>query len=324
MHPMKLTLSVLVTGALAATLAATMPAAPASAKPLSILTPGNLTRGADVTVAHLDGKTVVDGSVRVRIKAPTVRLLGKSGSDYVVATADRQGAHGRILRVEADGTTTRLARADVFETILSGDGATVVGTKVDRSLRTTVTAYDATTGAQLGQRSFKGFSSVLDAEGDQVLMGSGTRALVWETGTDTVEKISDDAGYIGDLSADVVGTFTKDPYEGGCSVVRRISTGERLLRSCTERVTAFNADATRVATIALLSDGPGPGRVHARTIDGKALGRYQVRSGWFGEIRFETPAALLLDVNGPRKAFTARCTGTDCERASALKPAQSV
>jgi hypothetical protein len=281
-----------------------------------------------VTVPHLDGKTVVDGSVRVRIKAPTVRLLGKSGSAYVVATADAQGGHGRILRVAADGTTTRLTRANVYETILSGDGTRVVGTKVGRSLKTTVTAYDATTGAQLGRRTFPDYTSVLDAEGDRILLGTDAKALLWRTGTNTVVKVSGDAGYIGDLSADVVGTFTKDPYEGGCSVVRRISTGQRLWRSCTERVAAFNADATRIAAIAILSDGAGPGRVDARsitgTIVGTHLGRYRVKSGWIGEIRFETATALLLDVNGARKAFTARCTGSTCERASDLRPAQTL
>src|SRR4029079_9138913 len=120
--------------------------------------------------------------------------------------------------------------------------------------------------------------------------------------------VSRHAGYVGDLSADVVGTFTKDPYDGGCTLVTRIPTGERLWKSCTEQVAAFNADASRIATIGILSDGPGPGRVDARTIDGKHLGRYQVASGWFGSIGFETQTALLLDVNGARKAFTARCT----------------
>ena len=132
--------------------------------------------------------------------------------------------------------------------------------------------------------------------------------------------VSRDAGYVGDLSADVVGTFTKDPYDGGCTEVRRISTGRCCWRSCTEQVAAFNADATRIATIGILSDGLGPGRVDARTITGKHLGRYQVRSGWFGTISFETPTALLLEVNGAHKAFTARCTGAACERASEPSP----
>ena len=90
------------------------------------------------------------------------------------------------------------------------------------------------------------------------------------------------------------------------------------VRSCTEQVAAFNADATRIATIAILSDGPGPGRVDARTITGKHLGRYQAK-GYVGDITFETPTALLLEVNGNRKAFTARCTDATCERASDLR-----
>jgi hypothetical protein len=317
---MKLALSAVVAGTLAATLAP----APATAKPTTLLTASSLPRGADPAVPHLDGRTVVDGAVRVRVKAPTVRLLGKSGSAYVVATADAQGGHGRVLRVAAEGTTTRLARADVYQTVLSGDGARVVGTTVGRSLKTTVTAYDATTGAQLGRRTFSDYTSVLDAQDDRILLGTDARTLLWQTGTNTVATVFRDAGYVGDLSADVVGTFTKDPYDGGCSVVRRISTGERLWRSCTERVAVFNADATRLAAISILSDGPGPGRVDARTIVGKQLGRYQVRSGWFGELRFESQTALLLDVNGARKAFTARCTGTACERASALRPAETL
>jgi hypothetical protein len=308
-------------GTLTASLVA---AAPASAKPAVVLTPGGLTRGADVSVPHLEGKTVVDGSVRVRVKAPTLRLLGKSGAAYVVATGNAQGGHGRIWRVAADGTRTLLTRANVYQTTLSGDGGRVVGTKVGRALKTTVTAYDATTGTQVATRTFKDYTSVLDAQNDQVLLGTTRKTLLWATGTDSVGVVSGDAGYVGDLSADVLGTFTKDPYDGGCTVVTRISTGQRLWRSCTEAVAAFNADGSRIATVGILSDGPGPGRVDARTISGQHLGRYQVRSGWFGTIEFESPTALLLEVNAARKAFTARCTATACERASDLRPAQTL
>jgi hypothetical protein len=308
----------------AGTLTATLVAAPATAKPTVFLTPGSLSRGPDVAGPHLDGKKVVDGSVRVRIHAPTVRLLGKSGSAYVVGTASKQGGHGRIYRVAADGSKTLLAKAHPFETLLSGDGATIVSTRLDRRAQATISVVDVTTGAPVATKKFKGYFGALDAQGDRVLIGSDSKTLIWATSTNSVTTVVKDAGYTGDLSADVVATFTKDPYDGGCTVVRRISTGARLWRSCTEAVTAFNSDGTRIATTAILSDGPGPGRVDARTISGKHLGRYQVRSGWFGEIRFETPTALLLDVNGARKAFTARCTGTACERASALRPAETL
>jgi hypothetical protein len=299
-------------------------AAPATAQPAITLSPGGLPRGADVSVPHLEGKTVVDGVVRVRVKAPMLGLLGKSGSAYVVGTANAQGGHGRIYRITADGTRTLLAKAHPFETLLSDDGGTIVSTRVGGTLKSTITAYDATTGAVKATRVFKDYATGLDARGDQVLIGSLDKTWLWTASTNSVGIVSRDGGYIGDLSSDVVSTFTKDPYDGGCAEVRRITTRERLWRSCTEQVAAFNADASRIATIGILSDGPGPGRVDARTIDGKHLGRYQVKAGWFGAIRFESPTALLLEVNGARKAFTARCTGTACERASDLRPAQTL
>jgi hypothetical protein len=299
-------------------------AAPATAQPAITLSPGGLPRGTDVSVPHLEGKTVVDGAVRVRVKAPMLALLGRSGSAYVVGTANAQGGHGRIYRVTADGTRTLLAKAHPFETLLSDDGGTIVSTRVGGTLKSTITAYDATTGAVKATKVFKDYATGLDARGDQVLIGSLDKTWLWTTSTNSVGVLSRDGGYIGDLSSDVVSTFTKDPYDGGCTEVRRITTGERLWRSCTEQVAAFNADASRIATIGILSDGPGPGRVDARTIDGKHLGRYQVKAGWFGAIRFESPTALLLEVNGARKAFTARCTGTSCERASDLRPAQTL
>ena len=320
MRPVPRLLTAVATG----TVAATLVAAPATAKPAVVLTPGGLPRGADVSVPHLDGKTVVDGSVRVRIKAPDVRLLGKSGSTYVVGTTSKQGGHGRIWRVAADGTKTLLARAHPFQTVLAGDTATIVTTRLDQKSHAHISVYEVATASQVATRTFKGFFGALDAQADRVLVGSDTKTLIWSTGTDSVAVVDRDAGYLGDLSADVIATFTKDPYDGGCSEVRRISSGALLSRSCTERVAAFNADASRIATIAILSDGPGPGRVDARTITGKHLGRYEVRSGWFGELRFETSTALLLDVNGARKAFTARCTGTTCERASGLRPAETL
>jgi hypothetical protein len=324
MRPLFRTLATVAAGTLAATLVTGLVSAPANAKPAITLTPGDLPRGADVSVAHLEGKTVVDGVVRVTIKAPTVRLLGTSGSAYVVATANTQGGHGRIFRVTAQGAQTLLTKANVFQTVLSGDGGRIVATRNTRTSKSTITAYDATTGARLAARTLRGYPSVLDAQADQVLVGTVDRTLLWTTSTDSVGVVDARPGYVGDLSSDVLATFSKDPFDGGCTLVTRITTGVRLWKSCTEAVAAFNADASRIATVGILSDGPGPGRVDARTIDGKHLGRYQVGAGWFGSIGFETQSGLLLEVNGARKAFTARCTGTLCERASSLRPAETL
>jgi hypothetical protein len=309
-----------------AALAGTLLASPASARPVIVLTPGSIDRGADIAVPHLDidGHTVVDGTIRFAVEGSQVRLLGKSGAAYVVGTTSKQGGHGRIFRVTADGTKTLIAKAHPFMSILSGDGATLVTTRVGRTAQSTITAYDVATGVQKTQRVFRDYAVALDAQTDRVILGTTKKTQLWTTTTNKVSTVSQDPGYIADLAADVVGTFTKDPYDGGCSELRRVSSGVLVWRSCTEAVAAFSTDASRIATVGILSDGPGPGRVDARTITGQHLGRYQVRSGWFGAITFESPTALLLDVNGARKAFTARCTGTACERASNVGPAETL
>jgi hypothetical protein len=314
----------------AATLTSALLASPASAMPAITLSPSTLDRGPDISVPHLDtdGHTVVDGAIRVTVSGPEVRLLGRSGAAYVVGTTNKQGGHGRIYRVSATGTKTLLAKAHPYMSILSSDGSTLVTSVVGRTSASTITAYDVATATQKARGVFRDYAVALDAAADEVMLGTTRKTQLWTLPTTTsggsVSTVSHDPGYIADLAADVVGTFTKDPYDGGCSEIRRISSGALLLRSCVEQVAAFNADASRVATIGILSDGPGPGRVDARTIGGKHLGRYQVRSGWFGEISWESPTALLLDVNGARKALTARCTGTVCERATGLRPAETL
>jgi hypothetical protein len=315
MRPLPTLLAALVTG----TLAATLVAAPASAAATTSLNPAQLPRGADVATPHLEGRTIVDGSVRIRIAAPTVRLLGKSGTAYVVGTADRQGAHGHFLRVQPDGTRARLGRGDVYLTALSGDGQSLVSARVPSNRRSVVTVRSATTGETVATRSFKGYAYALDADAGRVLVGGPDRTWLWTTSTDSVGVVARDAGYAGDLSADVFASYTKDPYRGGCTVVRTISTGEQLWRSCKERVEEFNADGSRMATVDLLSDGIGPGWVAVRGTTGHRFGAYTVK-GWFGSIDFESTTALLLETNGARRSATVRCTDAGCERASDLSP----
>jgi hypothetical protein len=300
----------------AGTLAATLVATPASAATTTIK-PAKLPRGADVSIPHLEKKTVVDGSVRFKVKAPAVRLLGKSGTAYIVATADRTGDHGEFWRYQSDGTRSRIGKGDLWSAELGGDGLNLVTTRV-QDRRTTIKVRSATTGVRVASRAFRGYVSVLDADADRVLLGSLRKTWLWTTGTDTVAKVARLGGYEGDLSADVLAGYTKDPYDGGCSIVRRISTGVQLWKSCKERVESFNADGTRMATIDILSDGIGPSRVWARSTTGQRLGAYDVHKGWFGTIEFETGTALLLHANGPRKAATVRCTDATCERASDL------
>ena len=84
-------------------------------------------------------------------------------------------------------------------------------------------------------------------------------------------------------------------------MVSRISeTGDDLWKSCTERVESFAPGGRRMVTVHILSDGIGPSAASVRTVGGRLLGRYSVQ-GWFGALTFESPKALLLEVNGKRR-----------------------
>jgi len=300
--------TLVVTGAAAAVPAATE------------IKPGTLPRGADVAIPHLEDKTVVDGDVRIRVRGAVVRLLGKSGAAYVVSTLNRDGSSGRLLRYEADGTRTVIARGDVFEARLSSDGLRVLAGEY-RSKRTILRAWSVATGQLEAKRRFGGFPNVLDALGDRVLLGVwGRGTLSWDLASGSVLRLTKRVGGAASLEDDLLSSYTSDPYNGGCMVVSRISeTGDDLWKSCKERVESFAPGGRRMVTVHLLSDGIGPNEASVRTVGGRLVARYTVQ-GWFGALTFETARALLLDTNGKRQATTVRCVRDDCERAADLEP----
>ena len=65
----------------------------------------------------------------------------------------------------------------------------------------------------------------------------------------------------------------------------------------------------------------GSSRVPLREIDGTRLASYT--TGWFSGWEWESPSALLLDVNGRRKFATVRCTLAACENATDPVPTMS-
>ena len=86
-----------------------------------------------MAIPHLEGKTVVDGDVRI-----PVRGGGACGCSARAGGVRRQHARtgtastGRILRYQADGTRTVIARGEVFEAQLSSDGLRVLAGQVPR------------------------------------------------------------------------------------------------------------------------------------------------------------------------------------------------
>lgn len=296
--------------------------APAQAVDRVELRPGALERGADVRVPHLVGRTVVDGDVRVRVRGgERVTLLGRSGEAYVVGVTSKEGEGGVIKRVRPGAVRVLLRGVSPDEMVLSDDGRHLARTRSRTADRTRVTVYRAGDGAVVRQRAFGGSARVLDVDGDRMVIGSwGPRRTVrWNFARNAVATVVGRVGYAADISSDRLATYTRDPYNGGCSVVSRLARpGDTLWRSCRERVAAFSPRGTRMATIPLLSDGLGPNEVRLRGIGGRLVGHYTAR--WFDAILFESERALLLETNGARKAATVRCAASGCLRASALRP----
>lgn len=305
--------------AVAASAAVLLTYAGSAAAVTTELKPAEIERGADIAIPHVEGKTLVDGDIRIGF-ADRPSLLGVAGDAYIVALA----APDRVLRVNANGTRKELFRgAGVWESRLSANGGRLARMIADQD-RSLLQVIDTATGARvLSKRFALPLVSVLDYRGHRLVLSTFTsaaeRTWIWSTKDGFVRVVAQRAGYLADLANDRVAIYTKDPYQGGCSKLITISRPTQLVwSSCTERIAALSPSATRMATIHILSDGLGPNKVTLRGGHGRALASYTAK--WFGGIQFESDQAVLLETNGAKYAAIVRCTPTDCERATDLSP----
>jgi hypothetical protein len=297
---------------------------PASSAPQDVveIKPSALERGANPQTAFQDRTLILDGGVRVNVDVKNMWLIGETGADYLILTWGN-GNRYQIRRVDAEGNLTLVRKGgpNLAGAVLSGDGSRF--TTVDEGRRrSTVRVYDAETGARLASRVVAGAATVLDLNDKRVVIGTWgpNRTLSWNTNTDRRRVLVNKVGYAASIEADRLAWYTRDPYRNGRSVVATLSdTANRLWRSRRQRVAEFSADGTHLATIALLSDGIGPGEVQVREVDGTLLDRY--RAAWFGRIAFEDADTVLFHAFGERKAAIVRCTDAACERASRLRRA---
>ncbi|GAA4367145.1 hypothetical protein [Nocardioides caricicola] len=289
---------------------------------LVTLSPAALPAGPHPAGPHVDGRVLHDDAVRISLDADRVGLLGTAGDRYVVRLSSSDGSDARIVSVRPDGRERLLtANRDASASpLLSDDGRHLISTPHASSSSTTVRVRSARTGRVLVTRTFPGSVSVLDASsGRAVLGGWAPNRTFWWTyaGTDDTTPINRRTGYFASIEAGRVASYTRDPYQGGCSVLTSLA-GNRLSRSCTERVAAVSPDGRRVAAIGILSDGIGPSRVTVRRATGDRLDRYDAPY-FFGSIRWESDTALLMDTYDQRRWATVRCDLSDCERASKLR-----
>lgn len=296
-------------------------AAPTQAAGPTDLQPEDLPRGADIAIAHIEKGDFVLGDRTVDVGGERAYVIGQSGRGWLVGTSNEDGIGDyRIVRIAPDNSVRVIKRGiSFFELTLSENGRFFARTGRGGRQSVPIRVFSARTGELKAEKDFAHYPEVVAMDGPRVLLSTwspGTMGVrSWDFRTGTITRISRQPANLVDAGNDLLATYTKDPYDGGCVRLSRLSDPSiRLWRSCRERITAFSPDGNRMATIDLLSDGIGPGRVFERERDGTLLGDYS--TGWFGQITFESNTALLLDVNGDTLSSTVRCREGECENAS--------
>ena len=170
-------------------------AAPSHAAPPDVtIKPGTLPRGPDVSGAHLQGKTIVDGDVRVTVKAPRVLLYGKSNDVYVVATGDKEWGNTKLLQVRPSGATKQLAKfIDPFNTQLDADGGQVAYSYGDSISKPTIAVYDLALKDEVSVNAFASLPKLLDFDEGSVVASFAdfkVKTIQWDTVSDETVRLT--------------------------------------------------------------------------------------------------------------------------------------
>jgi hypothetical protein len=301
----------------ALTLVGTAPSAVAAAPPGPVaITPAALPRGADPAVPYLRGGDVVDGDRRVDVPGRSAYLLGRAGRGYVVVSlVGRTWTTSRI----GTGAPVTLLRGPLAEQVtLADDGRSVAVTRFgDR--RTSVDVRGTLTGRRLGRGFFAGYPRVLDVQGDRAVVGGPDGGVLWNVRSGRRTVLDTARVYAADISSNLLASFDKDPYEGGCSSVSDlVSPRDLLWISCDLAVRSFSPDGDRMVVQDKLADGVGPNRLQVRTVEGRLLATYTVGSH-VGDVSWEDDRTVLLDAYGQRRWAEVRCLRRQCERVSAVR-----
>ena len=309
--------------ALAAPLLISGAASAQAPSPLEIK-PGKLARGADISVPHLDGTTIVDGAIRIKLDVKRVLLYGKWNNAYIAALGNAQWGNVRLARVAKNGAVKVLREGiDPFNAVLDAEADQVAYSFGDATQVPTLEVYDLGLKDEVAVRGFSSLPTLLEFDEGLAVASFAdvkVRTFTWDTVADHVVFVNKKQGNYASKAHDLLGYFSADPFDGGCQVLARLSDPtDRLWTNCDERIEAVSTDGKRVATVALLSDGLGPTDIGLRSVKGKLLAHYTI-NGWFGEVSFETPKALLMRANGKTQSAVVRCVVTVCDRATDLEP----
>jgi len=299
-------------------------AAPAHAASTIEIKPGKIARGPDIAVPHLEGKTIVDGDIRVKVNSPRVKLFGKWHDAYIAATGDREWGNVKLVRIAKSGNLKVLRKfVDPFNTILDAEADQVAYSYGDATQKPTIAVYDLGLKKEVSVNAFASLPTLLEFDEGLVVASFSSfkiKTITWDTVSDETLRVSSKQSNYASKAHDLLGFYNKDPYDGGCQVLTHLSDpADVLWTNCDERIEAVSPDGKRVAMIPLLTDGLGAADVMLHKIGGALLAHYTV-AGWFGAIGWETPTALLLESNGTTQSATIRCQVADCNRATDLAP----
>lgn len=295
--------------------------ADAPAEPVDVR-PFKLSRGTDVDLPRVVGKrTIVDGDVRLRLDEPILRFVGAAGRGYVAVLGTGRGEDARVARVRHDGSVKTIAPNSPRSLTLSSDGTKIAFIGRSGPTSTTVTVKSSRGGPVQARKRVRAIVSTLDLTGSHVVMSTRSRAqtLLWDLTSNRNRTLVRKTAYLINAEADRFAYYTRDPYRGGCTRVVAISAADTTLaKRCDQRVEAFSNDGERMATVDILSDGLGPTEIQLRATRGRLLAKYTALL--FGEIRWETNTALLMQTFGSTRTTTARCVERDCEAATDSRP----
>lgn len=313
-----------VTAALAVLLSVTTAPANAAVRDLQ---PEQLPRGADASVPHVEGNTIVDGDRRIPVEGTNLVLRAVTRTGYIVATqVTRYDNGGRLLKVRRNGSATVLVRSGASEVAVNDAGTHLALGSLVSDGETVLVVRRISDGETVARRFVGypgGFTDVVDFDGTRLLLSRSRsgQTLVWNWATDQLRTVAAEHRWLheGNLEADVFAAFRSGSER--CMVVARISRPDQVLwKTCGERVIALSDDGRRMVTA---TRDPSYQRITAvtvRTIHGRVLGSYTSRE--FTGIQWESPRRVIFSVAGETHASTVRCTPKRCKNASDPLPVE--
>ena len=296
-----------------------------TAPPEVTLRPGQLERGPATSLLHMQEEVIVDGDHRVPVRGPAqVWLLGRTGPDYLVTTADRDLEHYTVQLVRADGDRRVLQRfGDRTTATVSADGSHLALTTLLKRRDTRIRVVRTRSGQLVRERTFATYGAEVSDYGTRrmVLTGlRGGRTSWWNPATDRLRLIVPRPA-AATIDADRLVVLVPDPKRPylDCQRTVRLSRPRVVLwRSCRDIPLAFSPDARRMLTIGIRTDGIGPATIQVRRQGGRLLSTLGAPM-WFGFARWESDRDVLLQPVGQEFVAAVRCDlRARCERASRL------